>query len=389
MRVVHVVASVAPGWGGPVAVAAGLTSALSRQGVRCSIFAPMDRGATDALVPEDDVEVRLFPIGPVAALWPAWSPALGRALEREIAATDVVHIHELWHFPHWAAVRIARRAGVPYLITPHGQLSPWALEQKRIRKRVYSCMLQQRAGLERAVSIHALTPMEAAQVRDYGVHAPVVVVPNGVDYSVAGRRAAPDRLFQRFPELVDRSIVLFLGRLHAQKGIDLLVEAFGAVHRAHPNATLLVAGPGDSSVVAQLRASAAGLPDKRAIVFSGPLHGPDKQEAFSAARVFVLPSRSEGQSIALLEAMAAGLPVVVTPVANYPDVEAAGAGLVVSLSVPALTAAISALLTDSVRARSLGDRGRDLVQRHFTWDHVAPQMKDVYCQIAAGRLRLA
>lgn len=382
MKILHVVASLSPEWGGPVAVVSNLVRTLIGLGIECSIVAPVGPKVGTNSVAIEGADVRLFKANALSYLWPGYSPALGEELRREIPRYDLVHIHELWHFPHWAAASSAWACGTPFVISPRGQLSPWALSHKGWAKLLVSGLFQRRV-LGRASAVHALSEDEAAQIREYGIDRRVFVIPNATDHEWSHTAAPLDRFYERFPELSDKELILFLGRIHPIKGVDMLVQAFGEVARTVPRAHLLIVGPDETRGVGQLRRLAASLGIEARITFAGPLYGAEKHAALRAARVFVLPSRSEGQSSALLEAMAAGLPVVVTAAANRPDVREAGAGLVAPLDPPKLAGAIEQLLLDRDLARTMGKNGRRLVLEQFTWDTVARQVADMYRSAAA------
>jgi glycosyltransferase involved in cell wall biosynthesis len=283
----------------------------------------------------------------------------------------------LWHFPHWAAYRAAVAGGVPYVITAHGQMEPLGLRQKSLAKRFYAPLLLW-PSLRNASALQALSVREEAQMRHFGVRNRVWVIPNGVPPSALQVRAAPNALNSRFPHLQGKRVVLFVGRIDPQKGIDLLIEAFAQVQRASPFVHLVVVGPGQSNFARRVRQRARELALDESVTFAGPLYGADRDAALEAATVFVSPSRSEGQSVALLEAMAAGLPVLVTPASNVPDVVAPGAGLMSAAEPNLLAAGIRRLLDDPTASSAMGQAGRALVERRYTWDAVASDVCDLY-----------
>ncbi len=377
MKILHVLPSLSPSWGGPVSAVLGLVPALERQGVQSRVLATY--GPTTGAKPllPADLDATVFLTNTLGRWWIGCAPALGRRLREEIDQFDLIHIHELWHYPYWIAARLASARGQPYVISPRGELSAWALQQKVVAKRLYAPLLL-RPALRQVSTVHALSHAEVQQIRDFGVDAPVAIIPNGVPAALTRLDRDKGALLARFPELVGKSVALFLGRLRPQKGPDVLVDAWPYVQHQVPSAHLLLAGPGAPGAVQPLEARLDELGVRSSVTIAGPLFGEAKLDVLSGADVFVLPSRSEGQSNALLEAMAAGLPVVVTPAGNIPDVASARAGLVSPLEPAQLGQSIAGLLADASLARQMGKHGRTLVAQKYTWDYTAKPMVELY-----------
>ncbi|MFN7985429.1 MAG: glycosyltransferase [Vicinamibacterales bacterium] len=178
----------------------------------------------------------------------------------------------------------------------------------------------------------------------------------------------------------DAPLVLFLSRVDQKKGLDLLIQGFALLRAKVPKAVLVIAGNGSPAFVSSLRALAAstGLSDD-AIVWAGFVEGEAKREAFADADVFALPSYSENFGIAVAEAMAAGLPVVVSDrVGIHDDVVAAGAGYVVSCQASEIADALSALLANREMARVMGQQGAILVRRRYSDEAVTAQVMAAY-----------
>jgi glycosyltransferase involved in cell wall biosynthesis len=179
-------------------------------------------------------------------------------------------------------------------------------------------------------------------------------------------------------------VVLFMGRLHERKGLQLLIPAFADAVKTAPDARLLIAGP-DEGMSSTLEAQVNQCNLAGRVIFTGMLTGDDRLAALAAADLFALPAVGEGFSMAVLEAMACGLPVLLTPGCNFPEVVDAGAGLVVERQVPALRGALCTLLTGGERRASMGRSARALIQARFTWSQVVTQLEDVYRAVIARR----
>ncbi len=377
MKILHVVISLAPEWGGPTKVVHELTEALVEKGVEVSLFAPVRRGGEAEIARPKGVNLQLFREGFLARWWSGYSPGLARAVAQEVGKFDLVHIHELWSHPHLAAYRAARKAKKPYVVTVHGELEPWAINHKALKKKVYSALIQRRI-LQKAAALHAITAEEVKHIRAFGVDNEVFMTPNGINPQEFQLLPARRELERLYPQLVGKQVVLFLGRLHPKKGLDILARAFGKVARERDDLCLLVVGPDSEGYRAEVAKilEAEGALGK--VVFAGMLTGREKLAALGGADVFVLPSYSEGFSIAILEAMACGLPVVITRQCHFPEVAAAGAGLIIEPEVGELAAALEKLLREPQLRQEMGSNGRRLVNEKFTWAKIAGQMIWLY-----------
>lgn len=385
MRVLHVAASLSPQWGGPIAMIAGLTRALQKQGVSCTVFAPVGRRVGTDPVWLDGADVRLFPTAWLALGWIGYAPTISVALREALASHDLVHIHELWHFPHYAAYRAAQEAGKPYVVTVHGAMDPWAMRQKWLRKWIYMTLLQRRI-LQRAAAVQAVTATEADQIRARGIRTPIAVIPNGIDPDSFQNLPPKSVFLQRFPDLEGKQVVLFLGRIHPIKGLDILAHAFPKVLSHHQDVRLVIAGPDEDSHRRRIEAllAAGGVVDRT--VFTGMLTETEKLAALAASDVFVLPSYSEGLSLSVLEALASGLPVIITRQCQFPEVAHADAGLVIDPDAGQLHDALSRLLENPVEGRAMGQRGRQMVMQRYTWDSVAARVRKLYVDIVQGTI---
>ena len=304
---------------------------------------------------------------------------LARFLDAEIARFDLVHIHELWNYGGYAASRAARRHGVPYVLTVHGELDKWALRQKAVKKWVYMKGVQGRV-LRSADALHAIVRAEADRITALGFRTPVFVAPNGVapDLLNTFDRADSSKLLVRHPELSGKHVILFLGRLHAKKGLDVLAGSFVTIAQELWDATLLVAGPDQDGSRGRMEAvlQTAGVLER--VVFTGMLTADDKLAAFAVADLFVLPSYSEGFSVAVLEALAAGLPVVISEACNFPEVAEIEAGFVVPAEDAAVAGAIRSLLADEPLRTRMGANGRRLIEKCYTWPAIAETVASRY-----------
>ncbi len=318
-----------------------------------------------------------------ARFWTAYSPELSRFINENADRFDLIHIHQVWHYPVYAAFRSARKNKLPCVLTIHGELSDWGLRQKALKKRLYRLCLLDRM-LNGAGAIHAITDAEKEQVQKLGFETPVVVTPNGVEQSRFEALPSPQRLIRRFPKLKGKRVILFLGRLHPKKGLDILARSFSTVARHFEDAVLLIVGPDKFGTRENMEAilRSKGLLDRT--LFTGLLTGEDKLAAMSCADLFVLPSHSDVLGIAVLEAMAARLPVIITKGCEFPEVSEHGAGLVVETGEKPIAEAITMLLSDADMREHMGQQGRKLVTERYTWQVAAATMANIYKTLVAG-----
>lgn len=386
MNVLHIVPSMAPEYGGPVAVVRALTSALTREGIRCDIFSTVQRRAGADIRVAAGPDVHLFETGPLARFWPAYSNDLTKAVRAGIQSgtVDLVHVHEPWHHPGLVAFRRAFEYGVPCVLTPHGTLEAWALEHKALKKRVYMRIFQDHV-IRSSDAIHALTNEEMKRITDLGYETPIFVTPNGVDPDLL--ESAPDagELTAKYPQLEGKLVILFLGRLHAKKGLDVLARSFARISHSHRDCMLLVAGPDQDGSKERMESILLAEHVLDRTVFTGMLSGRDKLAALKRADMFVLSSYSEGFSVAVLEALAAGLPVVISRQCNFPEVSKHAAGFVVEPEEAAVTQAIATLLADARSRVAMGRNGRRLVRERYTWTAIAASMAERYRRLIVAR----
>jgi poly(glycerol-phosphate) alpha-glucosyltransferase len=305
------------------------------------------------------------------------------------ARVDLLHCHGLWMYPSFASLKLAAD-GLPCLISPHGMLDPWALRNSGWKKRLAGALFED-AHLRRAGCLHALCAAELEAIRSSGFTNPVCVVPNGVELPPRRSDGHADKAALRAKP--GQRVLLFLGRVHPKKGLDALIEAWSMVRTRIPgvsdNWLLAIAGwEGQEGYQRELvgKASASGIAEF--VAFLGPLYGQDKNAALSAADAFVLPSLSEGMPMAVLEAWAHELPVVMTSHCNLPEGFQAGAALRVESDAASIADGLESLLVmnDSDR-HHIGQKGRLLVEQRFTWHKAAADLRSVYLWLSGGGAR--
>jgi glycosyltransferase involved in cell wall biosynthesis len=311
-------------------------------------------------------------------------------LRRHMADYDVVHIHALFSFTSVSAARCARRRGVPYIIRPLGVLNRWGMENRRKFLKSLSFRFVEKSILRHAAAMHYTSCAEQIEAEQVDATAPAVVIPLGIDVSEFQNLPGPELFLSKFPNARNKKLVLFLSRLNAKKGLDLLLPAFAEIKRRNPQTLLVVAGNGEASYERSLRAQATGLGLNGDIVWTGFLDGLDKLSAMNAATLFVLPSYSENFGIALVEALAAGLPCVVTEgVAASELVREHEAGIVIRAEVSALASALDRLLDNAKLRARLGSNARRFAAERFSIEVMGVALMGLYEQIISEQKAVA
>ncbi len=385
MRILHVSESLDPAHGGTPAVPKALASAQAGLGHDVTILTRDEPGRADAIresmasIPHAD-KVRIIGV-PRGGRLDMWVNRSARAWALQHAHEfDFAHLHSMWSpIPHGAA-RGLSAGGVPYTLCPHGMLDEWSMARSRSKKMLHLALVSRRT-MRRCAFIHALSEHEAECVRSFGFGPPVEIIGNGVQPAEYESIPDPGEFRSAHPVLGDGPYVVFLGRLHPGKGLDLLTSAFGWVAGRFPDARLVLIGPdaGAREDVERV-AGEAGLSDR--VVLPGPVYGREKLAALAGAVCYALPSEHEGFSVAICEALACGTPVLISPECHFAEVERAGAGVVVERRADAIAGALASMLEDPDRAAAMGRRGRGLVFERYTWPGVAARCVELYQRYA-------
>ena len=378
-RVLQVIPAVAPRYGGPSVAVVGIARALAAQGHNVQIVTT-DADGRGRLPVQTDVDL-LYQGVPIRFFRREfsesfkWSRPLADWLERRVSEFDVVHVHAVFSHSSIAAGRACRAHGVPYIVRPLGTLDPWSLSRHAWRKRLLM-ELGVRNLLRGAAALHYTSEDEQTLARQALPWLPKgVIVPIGVDDALFGGGEA---------HALAEPYALFLGRLDAKKGVDLLIRAFHEVVGRRPHddrLRLVIAGEGDASYTDELRHLAQGGPASNRIEFRGWVDGPERETLLREASLFVLASHQENFGIAVVEAMASGVPVIVTRSVNLAGAIADGhAGWVIERSEPALAAAIIAALENEPERRTRGHNARRAAEQ-FRWPAIGARLGDLYARL--------
>ncbi len=395
MRVLHVVSTLAPTSGGPTEVLKQLPVAQTLAGHRVTVCTTNRGNPPHEKLPAayfntlypDDVALQVFSVGFTPLMF---SVGLARWLRRNAHDFDLVHIHGLYRFPPTYAAFQARRQAIPYIIRPHGSLDPYLYARSSrslLLKRAYERWFDF-PNLNAASAIHYTAEEERDRAASLNLQAPSFVIPNGIDWE-RFRTLPPRGALRARWGLHDEPLVLFLGRIHFKKGLDLLIPAFDSLRRRLPAAQLVIAGPENDDYGQKVRAWVRERSLDASVHFVGLLSGPDVVQAYVDADVFALPSYTENFGMTVAESMACALPVVISDQVNiHAEVAGAGAGLVTRCDSDEIAEALLALLGDDDRRRNMGQAGRRLVQERYTWPPIVEALTREY-EAAIARTRAA
>lgn len=368
MRVIHVVPAITEESSGPSYSVVRLCESLIAQGPDVTLaaldWAPM---------PSPPPFLKTFPLG----LGPrrlGRSPAMERWFveQAQSRSIELIHNHSLWMMPNVYPGHVAKRYGIPYVVSPRGTLSTWAMRSGSKAKKVLWPLVQ-RPALEAVTCFHATATSEYEDIRRMDYKQPVAVIPNGIDIPLP-----------KEPLCNEMRTLLFLGRIHPKKGLNYLLQAWQAVSPQFPEWRLRIVGPDNGGYLPRMEALASELRLAR-IEFRGPLYGEAKLNAYREAELFVLATHSENFGMAVAEALAAGTPAIVTKGAPWSGLEKQGAGWWIESGLDPLVSCLEDALTQPRQAlQTMGDRGRAWMRTEFMWERVGQQMAETYCWILNG-----
>lgn len=324
---------------------------------------------------------RVFP--QTAKLFNLSLPMLKSAWQGQVAA-NILHHHGCWSLTSLVALILKKRLGLPLIYSPHGAFIPASLDRYRCVKHAYLQLWEQRV-LQVVDCYHAVSFTEAESIRPMAIDRPIAIIPNGIDLEKTPVREIQSGFWRQW-NIPDESFkVLFLSRIVADKGIDLLLRAMAKLLIDVPHAHCIVVGDGTALYRDQLMKSvrAAGLTNS--VTFPGPLQGEQKFFAYRNADVFVLPSRNEAQGIVVLEALSQNLPVIASKATPYSDLVQSGCGWWEDNTPEALAKALKGAASMGRTARQgMGGKGRLLLSERYSMIKVHTHLSELYAWVASG-----
>ena len=386
MRILHVVPTYLPAvrYGGPIFSVHGLLRALATAGHDVHVFTTNVDGVGVSNVPLnqpvtlDAVKVHYFESRHLRRLY--YSPGLRSMCARKVGAFDVVHLHSVFLYPTAAAARVARKLGVPYVVSPRGMLVRELIDRRSALAKWAWIAAVERRNLRAAAFIHLTSEAETRALAELGLElAPTVVIANGVNEPPA---FLPGDVSEDVRAVCARGFdILCFGRINWKKGLDRAIRAMPLV----PGATLLIAGHDEDRYADFLRALAVDTGVLERVSFlPRQISGADMEALFAAARVLALPSLSENFGNVVVEALVRGIPVAVTTgVGAAAIVTSSGAGVVTEPNDAQFAVALTNLLASDERRRQMGRAGAAYVKREHNWMSIARRFESLYESVVA------
>ena len=384
MKIIQTIGWIAPRYGGPAIQVQQLARALAVRGHEVILITTNADGAGVLVADEIPSAERVGHITVACdrdrPRWYLRSRAMSIALAAHLKDADVLHVHCLYRYHAFESRRQCERLGVPYVLSPHGALTDYQRDRHRLRKLVYHRLAEDR-NIRSASLIQYNSEIERVETERCGFDVPSVVIPNGVDTQALQIPTHESCL----PATVGDGhgpYILFVGRLAEKKGIPRLISALAIVRKSVPDARLVIAGPDDDGLKAGFRILADQLGIADHVVFVGSVYGLGKVALYQHARVFGLPSDDENFGNVVVEAMAAGTPVVISAnVALHGFVAQQRAGTVVGTDPAQVAAGLLPYLMDPELAKETGSNGAAACE-HFSWETIAIQYEQMYANVA-------
>ena len=376
LRILHCIAGLSKSSGGPSVVIPALCGAIAEHGHDVTIASLQPRPGDELAQVPDSVELVLHRPTPLLPRRIAASRALKRWLADHVSSYDIVHVHGVWSLTSTVAAQVARKLGVPFVVTPHGMLHEYCLRKSARKKTMYWSFVQ-RSAFQRAAGVHFLNKAEErGSAWLHGLATPRFTIPNGVDLGSMGT-PVPGSFRARHPVLEDRRFMLFFGRLHWIKGLELQLGALAQLAEEFPDLMWMLMGP-DAGEWSKIEAMSEDMGVRDRVLWVGMMSGPERFNALADADVILQTSHHECHSMAINEALAIGRPLVITESCNFQEVADNGVGFVVPGHAADVADAVRSILDDQNLAARMGAAGRAYAEEHLQWDKVAGQMIQVY-----------
>lgn len=371
VNICHLTSSVEPSAGGPAYSIPRICDGLRDAGNDIKLLTLI--GPEDHLVRSEHIGFAVIGPRKLGFSWGMW-----RYLKALCASgwPSILHSHNLWVMPSIYPSMMSMKYGIPHVVSPRGTLTKYSMRTGSRFKRVYWPLIQ-RPVLQQARAFHATAESELEDIRRLGLRQPVAVIPNGIDI-----RSVID------PEVRKEKIVLFLGRLHPEKGLDVLIRAWAMIQARYPDWRLRIVGPDQGGYKNQLEKLVLSLEVRRIEFGKAVFDISEKMSEYRRASIYVLPSPSENFGVTVVEALSSGTPVITNHGAPWCDVVGQGCGWWIPHGVGALAGALSEAmgLGMGVLGR-MGERGVSWVQDKFAWGGIVRQMEHFYFYLLGFRER--
>jgi len=379
--IVHITKSIGPTSYGVGQVALNLSKAQDEAGLSPELWILDEMAVAVNAARDSNVRTRIL-----RPFTPSRPRILGYSRDMEQAARDikisggiVVHQHMIWLLQSRTARILAKKKGARVVIAPHGALDDWGLKKSQLKKWI-ARRIYEDANLRSCDCLQATSEREISNFRNFGLVNPIARINNGVTTEQLTAVGDGEKFRQQFSIGADRRIMLFVSRISPQKGLIMMLNAMAELLARLGSWLLVIAGSNQNCHEEEVLAETKKLGLLEHVAFVGPLFGSAKLDAFAASDVFVLPSHSEGAPMIVLEAMAAGLPVITTKAAPWPQLVSHRCGWWCDISKKALQQVLEdACGKKKAEMAHMGARAHELVAKEYSWSGAAQQTSDLYC----------
>lgn len=397
MKILQVIPYYAPAWsfGGTVRVAYEISTGLAKKGHEVTVYtSDFLNSQSRVITPKenkceivDGVKVHYFKN--LSLLFYrltrlSITPSLILFARRDLIKYDVIHLHQYRSLQNVIILYFANRRGIPCVLHPHGSIG--RIVEKRTLKYLFDAVFGYHI-LYSMKKVFALTNSEAQECSSLGVSSSIIqVIPNGVDLLELNVKSRNGSFKEKYGIRNSEKMVLYLGRLHKSKGLDLLIDSFYKLSIGMSDVVLTLIGPDDGyKVEIEKRIESYNLNSRVKIL--GYISEADKYAALSDADVFVTPS-FYGFPVTFIESLACGTPIITSKHGDYIDEIDGVAGIFTDYSSTCFEIAMRKILTDTKLRNRLGESGRLLVKEHYNWDKITEQLVDVYSSLIADIRRV-
>lgn len=377
MKILQVIPFFSPKFGGSVTIPYELSKELAKRKHDVTIittdfgfdprYAEIIRAEGITLIPFPSVaKLGLFLYSPSIKIW----------LEKNLKEFDIIHLHNFRSYQNVAVRTFALKYKVPYIVQAHGSVLPFF--EKQNLKKLYDFVWGDKI-LKDASKLIASTEEEVNQYKCMGIPAnQITIIPNGIDLTLFASLPKKGIFKLKYGIAEEEKIVLFLGRIHKIKGIDLLIEAFITINKEIPNVTLVIAGPEDGNTN-YLQEIVEQLHIGHKVLIPGFISFEEKLSAYIDANVYVLPSVFECFPTTVLEAWACGTPVIISESCGLSTI-AQNASIVIKRNPIDLAAAIKRIICDDTMRETICINGKFLVNNELNIDTVITNIEKCYQQ---------
>ncbi len=398
MKVLHVIPSINPLRGGPTYAVINTVKALRKIGIDSQILTVNDYTHADTKeesltsFSQEDIPIYIFNdlrilnhltlLGRDKAFLFSYEATIW--LWNNISNYDLIETRYLFSYLPESARMISRIKQTPYIAHPTGMLDKWALSQSQFKKKVYKKLIGYQ-NLNNASAIQCSSVGEKEDIRQYGISSPPIhVIPLGVDIPQK-QEDSKKLLFDKYNISINSPVILFISRLHPKKRVELLLNSLHIINNKNIKFHLIIAGHGEKQYTEQLKLLVKSLRIQNKVTFTGFVTGYSKTILYQASDIFVLPSYSENFGVVIAEAMAASLPVILTPGIQISKMIAdANAGVIVKDTPEDLATEIVNLIQSPHKRKMIGNHAKQFAKDNFSWDTVAHKLHQMYTNILAN-----